>query len=158
MTQVGITGHQGLPPEAIPYITTVVDGLLARLPRPLTGYTSLAEGADQLVADLVIAAGGQLHAVIPARDYIATFSETSADHYRTLLAAAARTTRLPFKESSEEAYDAAGKWIVEHCEVLIAIWDGKPARGLGGTADAVAHARALSRDVHIIWPTGVIRS
>jgi hypothetical protein len=33
-----------------------------------------------------------------------------------------------------------GKVVVDRAEVLIAVWDGLPARGLGGTADVVAYA------------------
>ena len=36
-----------------------------------------------------------------------------------------------------------------HCEVLIAIWDGQPARGPGGTAEVVALAR--DRNLPVAW-------
>ena len=39
--------------------------------------------------------------------------------------------------------------MVEHADVLIAVWDGRPARGMGGTADAVAYAR--QRGVPVLW-------
>ena len=55
--------------------------------------------------------------------------------YRRLLAAASDTTHLSYSTPDEEAYDAAEKWVAEHCDVLIAVWDGREARGLGGTAD-----------------------
>jgi hypothetical protein len=35
-------------------------------------------------------------------------------------------------------------------EVLIAVWDGLPARGLGGTADVVAYAKQCGRPVEVI--------
>lgn len=157
MTRIGITGHQGLPAAAVPYIATHVQKTLRGLPEPLIGYSSLAEGADQLVADQILRAGGQLHVVIPSRDYESTFDDTGRRTYENLLGAATHTSTLPFAEPSEEAYDAAGKWVAEHCDVLIAVWDGEPARGLGGTADAVAHARALAKDIRIIWPAGIER-
>ena len=34
-------------------------------------------------------------------------------------------------------YACAGAYIVKHCDVLIALWDGQPARGLGGTGQLV---------------------
>ena len=157
MTRIGVTGHQGLPADVIEEITEQVTRILQEMERPLIGYSSLAEGADQLVAQLILNAGGQLHAVIPSKDYDTTFSSTPKHNYARLLGAAAAATHLSFPEPSEEAYDAAGKWVAEHCDVLIAVWDGLPARGLGGTANAVAHARALSRDVRIVWPPGARR-
>jgi hypothetical protein len=40
---------------------------------------------------------------------------------------------------------------------LLAVWDGKPARGHGGTADVVAAAREQGRTVRVIWPAGSTR-
>ena len=52
---------------------------------------------------------------------------------------------------------AAGKSIVDSCEMLIAIWDGKPARGLGGTGDVVRYARKTGKAVSIVWPDDIGR-
>ena len=37
------------------------------------------------------------------------------------------------------------------------VWDGKPARSYGGTADVVAYARERSTPVRVIWPDGAQR-
>ncbi|OEJ49514.1 hypothetical protein [Streptomyces agglomeratus] len=158
MTRIGITGHQGLPEDAISFATGKIREIFAQAASPLIGYGSLAEGADQLFARELLAAGGTLHVVIPASDYEGTFSESDKSTYFDLLDHAATVTRLPYPAPSEEAYDAAGQWVVSHCDVLIAVWDGEPSRGLGGTADAVAHARKLGRTVHVVWPAGVRRA
>ena len=65
---------------------------------------------------------------------------------------------LKFAEPTDEAFNAAGERIAELCDVMAAIWDGQGARGQGGTADAVEHARRNKKPVHIIWPAGVSRS
>ncbi|MFD4949027.1 hypothetical protein ACFWNT_42680 [Streptomyces sp. NPDC058409] len=139
-------------------MTQKVREILAQIPLPLVGYGCLAEGADQLFAHELLAAGGNLHVVIPSEGYEGTFSDSDRNTYLALLTKAADVTRLRFESPSEEAYDAAGQWVAEHCETLIAVWDGQPARGLGGTADAVAHARKLGRTVHVVWPSGVRRA
>jgi len=157
MTRLGITGHQSIPAQALGYITTGLETLLGDQQSPLVGYSSLAAGADQLFARELLAAGGQLHAIIPCEGYADTFSDQARPEYAELLNAATTTTVLEYAEPSEEAFDAAGKWIAEHCHTLIAVWDGKAARGRGGTADAVAYARQLGKDVRIIWPAGVSR-
>jgi len=64
---------------------------------------------------------------------------------------------LAFREPSEEAFFAAGKAVVDACDWLIAVWDGEPARGLGGSADVVAYARNQGRRVDVIWPEGLFR-
>jgi len=43
----------------------------------------------------------------------------------------------------------AGESIVNEADVLVAVWDGKPAAGLGGTADVVTYARNLGKP--LIW-------
>ncbi|MFG2222777.1 hypothetical protein [Streptomyces sp. NPDC048644] len=40
---------------------------------------------------------------------------------------------------------------------LIAVWDGQPARGYGGTADVVAYARSTGVPVEVVWPDGATR-
>nr|WP_202485069.1 hypothetical protein [Streptomyces sp. SID8359] len=120
--------------------------------------SSLAVGADQLFADLALARGAKLTAVIPSGDYEACF-DTAADlaRYRLLKSRAAQEIRLDFPHSTDEAYYAAGAYIADHCDLLLAVWDGHPARGLGGTGDIVDYARALGRPVTVIWRDGVER-
>ncbi|WP_211269041.1 hypothetical protein [Saccharothrix syringae] len=155
---IGISGHQNLPEAARRRAEDDIRALLRGQHEPFTGMASLAEGADQLFAELVLAAGGKLHAVIPSLAYETTFRGNALDTYLRLLDAAADTTRLPFDVPDESAYHAAGNYIVEHCDLLVAVWDGQPARGLGGTGDAVAHARMLGREVLVSWPQGVQRA
>jgi len=52
---------------------------------------------------------------------------------------------------------AGGEEVARRCDVLVAVWDGCPAAGLGGTADAVAFARSLGKQVVVMWPEGVRR-
>ncbi|GGS06128.1 MULTISPECIES: hypothetical protein [Streptomyces] len=40
---------------------------------------------------------------------------------------------------------------------LIALWDGKPARGYGSTADVVAYAERTGVPVRVLWPEGANR-
>ncbi|MFI9011177.1 hypothetical protein ACIGNX_28470 [Actinosynnema sp. NPDC053489] len=153
-----MSGHRILPEAARAHAEREIRDLLDRRSGPVIGMTSLAEGADQLFARLVLEAGGTLHAVIPARDYDTTFSGAGLTGYRQLLAVANEVVELDFDRSDEPAYLAAGHFVVEHCELLVAVWDGQPARGPGGTADAVARARELGRDVLVTWPSGVRRT
>jgi hypothetical protein len=157
MSVLGVSGHQMLPEIVRAYAEPTIIALLVCQPKPVIGLSSLAEGADQLFAEAVLRSGGTLHVVVPAQGYEDTFRGTARQTYHRLLAAADTMTTLEYDKPCEQAYDAAGRFIVEHCDLLIALWDGQPARGLGGTADAVAHARRLGREVVIIWPKGVAR-
>ena len=42
--------------------------------------------------------------------------------------------------SDEDCYLAAGHRVVELSDLMLAVWDGSPAKGKGGTADVVAYA------------------
>jgi hypothetical protein len=61
---------------------------------------------------------------------------------------------LPFRSPSAEAYWAAGQRIVGLADVLLAVWDGTPSRGVGGTADVVAFAGQRAVPTTVVWPPG----
>jgi hypothetical protein len=157
VTRLGATGHQELPADASQYVVERVREILEQCVPPLRAISALAAGADQLVAREVLRVGGSLHAIVPAVGYEATFPRADRPEYEQLLQQADDVTRLEFPEPSEQAYWAAGKQVVDGCDILVAVWDGEPARGLGGTGDVVAYAESRGRDVRVIWPDGVVR-
>jgi hypothetical protein len=53
---------------------------------------------------------------------------------------------------------AASEALVARSDRLVAVWDGEPSGGWGGTADVVAHARGTGIPVQVIWPSGARRS
>lgn len=158
--RVGCTGHQSMTPSTRSDVAAAIASVLARQGEDtLIGYTSLAQGADQVFAFAVLAAGGALHAVIPSLGYEQSFtSEEARDTYTALLTLAAETTMLPFAQPCEDAYLAAGHEVANRCDMLVAVWDGQEAVGKGGTGDVVAYARERGLDVQVIWPSGARRS
>ncbi len=150
--RVGVTGHQRLEhPASWDWVRHELDRLLPALAPPLVGVTSLAVGADQLFANVVLRHGGALEVVVPFAGYEFTFPEGDDRRaYGRLLRHAARREVLEKRGSEEEAYFAAGKRIVELSELLIAVWDGLPATGLGGTGDVVGYAvRQGKKTIHL---------
>lgn len=158
MTHLGVTGHQGLAPDVVSYATPVIERLVVSLGHPLRVVSSLAGGADQLVARIAVARGAELEVIVPADDYLSTFDAATVGEYESLLASAHDVTRLDFRVASEEAFFAAGAEVIARSDRLVALWDGKPARGLGGTADVVGLARDAGIHVDVIWPPGAIRT
>jgi hypothetical protein len=151
--KVGITGHQQFEDVSVlPWVTECVRAKLGGFSE-LYGLSSLAKGADQLFARVVLELGGSLEAVLPFAGYDATFENPQdTTHFRELLARCGRVTTLTFALTKERSYLLAGKYIVDHSELLIAVWDGKPAAGLGGTADVVSYALRSGRAVYQINP------
>lgn len=154
--RVGLSGHQKMPEAAYTFAANAIDDYLAAHEN-IVGVCSLAAGSDQLFAEKVVNTGNELHVVIPCKDYEATFDADGLAKYQSLLAVAANTEMLGFDSPSEEAFYAAGKRVAELSDELIAVWDGKKAQGLGGTADIVDFARHLGKQVIVVWPDGVER-
>ncbi|MHC5770642.1 MAG: hypothetical protein ACYTXI_34700 [Nostoc sp.] len=147
--KIGITGHQKLEnPINWNWVKLEFKKILAQFPKVLTGVTSLAIGADQLFAEAVLEHGGSLIVIIPFDGYEFKFSEgDNRQKYNYLLAKSTIVNILPPMNSDEESYLAAGKTIVDTIDFLIAVWDGKPSKGLGGTADIVEYAQKCHKRV-----------
>ena len=118
-------------------------------------WSGLAEGADRLAAHGVLRIGGCLVAVLPFEpsEYESDFATTaSIEEFRRLLACADRVivTGAGDDGSRESAYERVGEALVDRCDTLLAVWDGRAAVGRGGTADVVQAARARGRTVIVI--------
>lgn len=160
---IGVTGHRKLDNEDL--LRRSVKKVLLDLEKMIRGdngpipwtfivTSSLAEGADRLVAEEVLKYSGEdihstfLEAVLPldAEDYLRDFkTEESQSQFNSLLDVAGSVINLKATGSREDAYLKAGLYIVNRSDVLIAIWDGEAARGTGGTAEIIEYARKRKR-------------
>lgn len=151
-----VSGHRNLgSAETSQWVANELTKTTAAV-RITRGLTCLAIGADQLFAEVLLTHQIGYTAVIPCALYEDSFSPEELVGYRRLLQQAKDQYLLPtFNEPSDPAYMAAGKYIVENCELLIAVWNGQPAKGLGGTGDVVAYA--LSRRIPVLHINPVSR-
>lgn len=156
--RIGITGHRDLTAPTVELVRSEFAAQLAQSPDLTTGISCLAEGADQLFAQSVLSHGGQLDAIVPSLDDRDHMSPDGQQEFDRLPATAFRVTRLPYPESTPEAHMAASLLLVERSDLLLAVWDGQPARSFAGTADVVAYARQLNVLVKIVWPPGSARA
>jgi hypothetical protein len=176
--RVGITGHRGppkLPTESLASIRAALDRKLAVIAEegrkaqaiytacaPAEGgattadfvvISSLAEGSDRLVADAGLAAGFSLEAVLPfhREDYAGDFkTEESQAAYARLLQRCSAVFELDGDLSDRpRGYETAGLIMLANIDILITIWDGKPAAGVGGTAQIIS--RAISGGIPVVW-------
>src|SRR5690348_9707403 len=137
----GITGHQDLGSEAtVEWLSSALATIVGEY-KIDEGITSLAIGADQLYAKILRERHIPYTAIIPSGGYETTFQNTDDfDRYHELLRNASATLQLPFEKPSEAAFYEAGKRTVQLSDMMIAIWNGRPAKGLGGTGDVVKYA------------------
>ncbi|WP_426700066.1 hypothetical protein ACPPVV_11720 [Rhodanobacter sp. Col0626] len=153
---IGVTSHRNIPMHEIEPIRQRVRQFFAQLGRdfpglPLMVLSELAEGGDQWVAQEGLAAGARLIAPLPLpRDiYVDDFADPLARASFDALCSRAEIVLLPglMKQprhaigspglARDRQYAKAGVYIASHCHILLAIWDGKTAGQLGGTAQIV---------------------
>ena len=154
--RIAVTGHRFLDHEAETRreVNIAIDqaleardaGCAPGEPEGLIVVSALAEGADRLVVhECLRRQGATLEAVLPlpvdeyAKDFV---TADSRREFADLLATAASVEVAEMMPTREQAYERAGQLMVDHCDAVIAVWDGLPARGRGGTADIVAYAQA----------------
>lgn len=145
--KVGITGHQNLIDSAtIEWLTKEVENEIKNM-KIEEAYSCLAIGADQLFAKIILAHKISLVVVIPCREYVKTFNSGDIKIYKSFVKQATNKIQLTFDSPSEEAFYEAGKTVVKNSDVVFAFWDNLPAKGLGGTADIVSHAKNLNKQI-----------
>lgn len=157
--RVAVTGHRAFDVAAAEYIRLGVEQLLETLAAagPVRVVTSLAEGADQLVAEAAVQRGLLLEVIVPAAGYAESLPEADQHRFAELLTAADAVRTLEHPAPSPAAYREAGLAMLAGADLLVAVWDGRPPRGVGGSAEIVACARELGLDLEVIWPPGYDR-
>lgn len=157
--RIGITGHSNLSEDTVPLVAAALRALLTDTPIPIVGVSRLARGADQVFARAVLDLGGELHVVLPAGDYRARkVKPSNAADVDELIGQAATVTTMPFETSDRDAYLAASEHVVATVEAMVAVWDGQPSDGRGGTGDIVATARDRGLPVTVVWPDAARRT
>ena len=141
--RVGVTGHRRLPDDdALPaQVSRAIDRareLVASsddLPVRLRVISPIAEGADRLVAHAGLADETtelEVPLPMPREQYAEDFeTDESKAEFDALLEQADLVTVMSESQTREEAYERAGRHVVDRCDVLIALWDGEPSRGRG---------------------------
>jgi hypothetical protein len=159
----GVTGHRDLREEDLDQLKQRVKDVFAKFhddyqSTPFVMLSPLAEGADRLVARIALSAGARLIVPLPMPQqlYEEDFTEPgSLDEFRTLLAQADLVFEVPLSNEgltgeaaiSEQGstrsrhYQEVGIYIVAHCQILIALWDGASPGKTGGTAEIVEFQR-----------------
>jgi len=158
---IGVTGHRNITesPELSRGINSAIEEIrrtapsLRSTPLILNVLSPLAEGADRLVAREVLKdPESVLEVVLPLAidEYVKDFETgESRKEFEELLSQARNVRILPSRGSRNQAYQQLGLYVVDQCDALIALWDGKPAAGQGGTAEIVEYAR--KHNCLLIW-------
>ena len=156
MIKIGITGHRNLKEVCMPYYRSIVYKMLTSLKEKhdeLLIYSALAEGADRLVVEVARELNIEYFAVLPMpKDiYMANYDEVSKITYNILFDNATSIVKIPLigsntlisisndLEAKNLQYEAAGHYLSDHCDILMALWDGEYLQLKGGTSEVVKY-------------------
>jgi hypothetical protein len=129
-------------------------------PHQVRLVSGLAEGADQLAAQLC-PPGWALDAILPfpVETYKKDFEKSALDETRNVVPGfeaacekASTVLALPDIDDSAEpnrGYVRLAHYLVRQVDLLIAVWDGKPAESAGGSGDVVRYA--FRAGVPVVW-------
>ncbi len=154
---VAVTGHRDLLASETGKIRDEVTALLRRLKREyperrLQVMSSLAEGADQLVAEVALELDIELSVPLPMPKhlYVNDFeTPESRETFESLCERATEVFELPLAKGNtieqisqpgparNREYAQTGVFLCAHCHILLAIWDGKITGDMGGTGQVV---------------------
>jgi hypothetical protein len=168
---VGVTGHRAevLPDGSLPALRERIRDILTLIAEAghalygrerrcfadeaphLRFVSPIADGADQIAAEVALELGWELQVIVPfGRDaYRASLANHGArERFDELLTRAACVLELPGERRRQlDAYVMTGRATVAHCDMMIAVWDGLPPRGRGGTGEvvqiAITHGTAV---------------
>ncbi|MEM1081503.1 MAG: hypothetical protein AAGH65_07960, partial [Pseudomonadota bacterium] len=153
---VAVTGHRDLVDVEVEGIRSAIQQLFECLirdypDRELQLLTPLAEGADQLAAEVALELGCSVIALLPMSvaayrndfkgdERMAAFERLLNQCDEVIELEPVRVGRVAENGGSSNRdmhYAQLGVFMAAHCHVLLAVWDGKPSQHMGGTSNVV---------------------
>jgi hypothetical protein len=147
---VGLIGHRQIDPEILIDLRIAARDTLAKVRAAaiaaagsdgssgvldLRCVCCLAEGADVILTEEALIQGYALSAALPFhRDtYLEDFpTEAARKDFTRLLGTAYTCYELNGTRAGALGYQAVGRLLLEQSDIIVAIWDGRPAVGPGG--------------------------
>jgi len=111
----------------------------------------LAEGADTLVAKALLEINKDIKLSVPIpiqeEKYLEEFISDKDRKEFEVLKDKASSIYVVKEGLDDNIYMNVGKEVVNKSDFLIALWDGKEANGVGGTADVIAYAKECVKPI-----------
>ncbi len=150
--------------QAAQHVKEAYPDVLSKQEPDLRLATSLAEGADTIVAGIARKHGYSLDVVLPfpreAYAQAQNFSAAALKTFESYLGDPSPHSLLELDGDPDSCYSAnlgylaAGRRVVAHSDILIAVWNGEREAGVGGTAQVLREAIDRGVPVIWIWPDG----
>jgi len=169
---VGITGHRDLKSECLSHYEEQVNKLLIRLKKQhqnIVIYSPLADGSDRILVREGLKLKIPFIVILPMQKdiYKLDFHETSFQEFEILIKQAQKVITMglikgntlqeiaTYSKERDMQYEACGEYIADNCDLLVALWDGKFIKLVGGTGEIVKYY--LDKDIFHLLHLKVFR-
>eukprot|EP00455_Lapot_gusevi_P007493 TRINITY_DN13193_c0_g1_i1.p1 TRINITY_DN13193_c0_g1~~TRINITY_DN13193_c0_g1_i1.p1 ORF type:complete len:281 (+),score=91.29 TRINITY_DN13193_c0_g1_i1:66-908(+) len=154
--RVGVTGHRFFERRgALEYLYRELRYILTQALKfkgRVVGLTGLAEGTDQLFAEVCFELGIPVRAIVAHADFYNDFQGPAADKYQRILNQCESVFVVPAAQWQELSYGGVRDVLLRFSDLIVAAWNGLPAKGPGGTGDVVECAKEDEKPVLHINP------
>lgn len=151
---VAFTGHRPnkiggykIPNPIYDHIASEIKKALKEI-NPERAISGMALGVDQWAAEICVELGIPFIVAIPFVGQESIWPQDSQDKYRRLLDKAEETKIICEGGYAAKKMQIRNKWMIDNCDVLIAVWNGTN----GGTGNAVKYAQEINRKIYRINP------
>lgn len=151
---IAFTGHRPdklggykLPNPIYLHVCRQIDQKLREL-KPTKVISGMALGVDQWAAYIAYKMVIPFVAAIPFEKQDAKWPHQSKETYNRLRKLASEEVIVSPGGYSVDKMQIRNEWMVDHCDKLIAIWDGSP----GGTDNCINYAKSISKEIIFIDP------
>jgi hypothetical protein len=156
--RIAVTGHRFLSDnnELSNAIRAVLDRIIQEHSNTeITLFSALAEGSDQLVAEIALSYQ-RIRLIVPLplseEDYLMGFvSDIGRKSFHELVQSAEKVYTLPEHVDHPTAYEYLGNYLLDHCEAMLAIWNGIYTLKRGGTGELVKKALKMEKLIYWIY-------
>lgn len=151
---VAFTGHRPdklggykLPNPTYLHVCQQIDKALQEM-KPEKVISGMALGVDQWAAHIAYKLKIPFLAAVPFEGQEKAWPKISQVTYHLLMRMASE--RHIVCDGGYAAYkmQVRNEWMVDHCDLLIAVWDGTP----GGTGNCVEYAKSKNKEIFYINP------
>ncbi len=145
------TGHRpdklgGYHPSVTDNLTALARVMITKL-KPSHIISGMALGWDQALAQSAVDMDIPFTAAVPFKDQDNRWPEDSRTKYKSLLLKADKVVTVSPGGFTAAKMQIRNEWMVDRCDVLLALWDGSP----GGTGNCIQYAKKVNAKIVNIW-------
>ena len=156
--RIAVTGHRFF--DTNNDLTDSIQKVLTQIIQDHPGaeyhlLSALAEGSDQFVVKIA-QQDKEIKLIVPLplpeEQYLLDFeTDEGRKNFKHLLNIADKVLTLTKNSNHESAYDVLGSYLIDQCDVLIALWNGEYSGKRGGTGEVVKNALNAGKLVYWIY-------